>query len=979
MSIRKFRPLFFWLAIITGLLIGGRQVAPASLELPLPVQVTSGALVISEFVATNNAGLTDADGDTSDWIELYNRSAYPLNLAGWALTDDPAQPEKWTFPNRTLAGGAYLVIFASGKDRKPTAPELELHTNFSLSRDGEFLGLYNLLDGRFEDVTPQPFPEQMADIAYGRAGNIRPAGRTALPFNYLGRPTPGAANDAAQVWAGRVAAVAFSRPRGFYETPFTLELSTETPAAMIYYTLDGSEPDETHGLVYTAPIPIERTSLVRAMAVKPGLLPAPSTTHSYIFLDNVLAQPPDPPGFPPVWGVYGRDYDRYRKGEPVPADYEMDPEIVNHPVYGPQLKAGLAAIPSISLVTDIQHFDIYGAPRSRGLDWERPTSVEFIDPQNPGRNFQSNAGLRIQGGFGRWEFMPKHSFRLFFREKYGAGQLAVPFFPGSPLEEFNTLVLRGGVGESYAGFPGFEVDYRTATYARDEWLRASQIAISGVGSHGMFVHLYLNGLYWGLYNVVERPDAAFMSAYLGGDREAWYAVNHAGPISGDGDRFNKLHELARAGDLANPEQYAAIRSYLDTAQFSDYLILNWYAGNVDWLQKNWYAGVRNPAGRVNYFVWDGEGTWAEGARIFWEEPRASNMVKPLFDALMQNPDFRMELADRLYKHLFNGGELTDARSQARWLAITNVISPAIVGEAARWGDTRNETPITPADWQEARATILARMEGNAAKLVRLMRAAGYYPPLDPPVFNQPGGLVTTGFTVTMTAAEGDVYYTTNGADPRLPVTGAAAPEALVYQTPPVLTTTTTLKARTRIMAGEEPVWSALNQATFSVAEQESRLRITEIMYNPPEGSDYEFIEVKNTGDTALNLANIYFEGIRFTFPPGMDPLPPGAIMVLVRRQEAFAGRYPGAPVGGVYEGRLANQGETITLKSPDGRIIQTITYDDENGWPISPDGRGDSLVIVDPEGNPDDPKNWRASEHLYGSPGVAEIRRAEDW
>ncbi|HXV44386.1 MAG TPA: CotH kinase family protein, partial [Anaerolineae bacterium] len=603
--------------------------------------------------------------------------------------------------------------------------------------------------------------------------------------------------------------------------------------------------------------------------------------------------------------------------------------------------------------------------------------VEWIDPTGAGPGFQTNAGIRIQGGAGRWEFIPKHSFRLFFRNEYGAAWLNYPLFADSPVEEFDTLVLRGGVDRSFAGHPDTG-DLRRSTYIEDEWLRASQIAMSGIGSHGAFAHLYLNGLYWGLYNLVERPDSAFLSAYFGGAEETWYSINHSGTVSGAADRFNELLELAKAGGLADPARYAAVAARLDVAQFCDYLILNWYAGNSDWPQNNWYAGLQNPAGQARYFVWDGEATWQEGVKVHVGQTNAvglTNTVKPLFEALIQNPDFKMTLADRLYKHLFNDGALTDANAQARWLSLSRLIEPAIAAESARWGDVRYEQPITPADWRQAGQAVLAQMQGNGARLVAQLRQLGYYPHLDPPAFNQQGGRVERGFQLILTppVTKGGeavkIYYTTDNSDPRQPATGAVAPQAIIYQQPQMLTTTTRLKARSLANG----VWSALNEATFKVVEQTGRAAITEIMYNPVEGNDYEFIELQNIGEGELNLAGMYFdEGITFSFPPGQPSLAAGEMVVLVRNAAAFAQQYPDGVVGGVYQGKLSNHGEKITLRDAAGNVVLSFSYDDENNWPISPDGRGDSLVIADAWEDPENPQNWRASTTLHGTPGVNE-------
>ncbi|MEW5958344.1 MAG: lamin tail domain-containing protein [Chloroflexota bacterium] len=933
-------------------------------------------MIINEFMTANQTGLTDVDGDPSDWIELYNRGEQAINLAGWSLTDDPAQPEKWPLPEITLGSHEYLLVFASGKDRTSTQPGSELHTNFKLSQAEEFLGLYNIFQAQFADVVEsagptgsaggsnQEFPEQLDDISYGRARD--PA---ADKYVYFQAPTPGQPNDEASALAGLVRPVTFSVERGFYDTPFTVELATATPGATIRYTTDGREPTETGGAVYTAPITITTTTLIRAVALKPNFHPAPVDTHTYIFLHDVLAQPKNPPGFPQTWGGY--------QGSPAPADYEMDPEVVNDPRYRAVIKEALQAIPSLSLVTDIANFhDLYANPGRRGRAWERSVSVELIDPQQGEPGFQINAGLRMHGELGRAENIPKHPLRLSFRREYGAARLHYPLFPGSPVEEFDTLVLRSGVNRSYAGFPRWPEALQQTTYTRDEWLRASQLAMSGYGARGRFVHLYLNGLYWGLYNIVERPEEALMAAYFGGEKEDWQVVDHDTTRSNSSERFKALHQLAREGHLDKPEKYQAIQTYLDIPHFIDYLILNWYSGNLDWGFNNWFATVQNPAGQVRYFVWDGERIWFDGAEIYMEYDEYEgqpNLVKPLFKALLKNPDFRLELADRMYRHLFNNGPLTDTNAQARWLSLNHELEQAIIGESARWGDARFETPLTQADWVKARNDVLRQIEGNAAQLITLARKAGYYPKIDPPAFSQPGGQIAPGFALTMTGlspGQGAIFYTTDGSDPRQPVTGAIAPSANLYRMPLSLTGAIHIKAR--IFRGG--VWSALDEAIFTLEDEVNhRLQITEIMYNPVGGDDYEFIELKNIGPTELDPSRLSFdEGIHFTFPPNSPSLAPNQVVVLVRNPAAFAQRYPGVRVAGVYQGQLSNKGETIRLKDAQGQVMISLEYDDENGWPVSADGQGDSLVIVEVEQDPNNPANWRASTNPNGSPGVDE-------
>jgi len=645
--------IFFWVITFVFMVFSAKPLIPDQSG------IYSGALVINEFMAANGAGRTDEDGDYSDWIEIHNRSSAAINLSGWSLTDDPNQPEKWIFPDIVLDSQKYLLLFASGKDRRSAEKNGFLHTNFRLDQAGEFLGLYNILEQRFMDELSPQFTRQWRDISFGRYG---------ASYGYFANPTPGKANDAETVWSGVVSKVEFSVERGFYEAPFSLTLSTPTEGATIRYTVDGSEPGESHGLSYTQPLQIDTTTVVRAIAVKPNLLPSDEDTHTYLFLDDVTRQPNNPPGFAPTWGTHRVNTEETQAGEPVFADYAISPEIAGDAQAGENLKAALSSIPTISVVMDRQSFiDLYSNPRERGLDWERAASVEFFYPDKaqdgyPDRarvGFQINAGLRIQGGIGRYEHSKKHSFRLFFRGEYGATKLDYPLFSGSPVRQFDTLILRAGGNENFTLLATLKGARWLVTYTRDEWLRRSQIEMSGFGSHGLFAHVYINGLYWGLYNLVEKPDEAFMASYFGGDKEDWLVKQPGDPFLDVDDRIGELYRLVAQGGLEEAKKYAAVQQYMDITQFIDYLILHWYAGATDWPDNNWYMGVQNPAGRIKFLAWDGELTWVNGANIDHEsvsEAKLSrNIVKPIFEPLMQNSDFRMEVADRLYKHLFHDG------------------------------------------------------------------------------------------------------------------------------------------------------------------------------------------------------------------------------------------------------------------------------------------------------------------------------------
>jgi hypothetical protein len=160
-------------------------------------------------------------------------------------------------------------------------------------------------------------------------------------------------------------------------------------------------------------------------------------------------------------------------------------------------------------------------------------------------------------------------------------------------------------------------------------------------------------------------------------------------------------------------------------------------------------------------------------------------------------------------------------------------------------------------------------------------------------------------------------------------------------------------------------------ATTDSDKANTQIRISEIMYNPPGGNDYEFIELTNVDDKPVDLSGAYFEGIEISFGYGVQ-LAPGQVIVLAGNEQAFAERYPGVTLTDTYDGNLANRGEKIVLKDYTGAVVASVEYDDENYWPLSADGKGDSLVFVATDGDANNPQNWRASARLHGSPGIVD-------
>ncbi|MBG0860869.1 MAG: lamin tail domain-containing protein, partial [Bacteroidales bacterium] len=505
---------------------------------------------INEFLTLNRTILADEDGDYSDWIEIYNPLQEDIDLLNWSLTDRKDRNRMWVFPDITLRKGSYLVVFASGKNRKE--PGKELHTNFSLNGDGEYLALYNAAGNAITRFDPA-FPVQQHDISYG----FMNGGYISFSF-----PTPGSENNLS---GGTMPSPpVFSMKHGFYDAPFNLVISTAEQGVQVLYTSDGSAPDLGNGTLYAVPLNISCTSVIRAICINNNQVKSTISTRTYLFPDDIIHQPNNPTGYPSTWGNF------LSISGTAPADYEIDPEMVADPVFAESLKEALRDLPVISLVSDKNHLfsktadeftgGIYiytGTAQGTGYGWERPVSFEYFDDADS-VSFQADCGVQIHGGEGRRpEKSPKHSFRLIFRREYGPSGFNLPLFGENAVKSFNNIILRAGFGNTWIHWSHSERSM--AQYLRDRWTKDTQLAMGHHSSHGIYVHLFINGLYWGIYNPSERLDSDFAESYLGGNAEDYDVVkDYSEAVDGNLTAWNAAITLANAG-LGENDGYQRIQ------------------------------------------------------------------------------------------------------------------------------------------------------------------------------------------------------------------------------------------------------------------------------------------------------------------------------------------------------------------------------------------------------------------------------------
>lgn len=628
----------------------------------------------------------------------------------------------------------------------------------------------------------------------------------------------------------------FSVERGFFDEPFDVTL--ESTVGTVYYTTDGSTPSATEGEEYTEPISIETTTPLRAVAVQAGGLSTPVITHTYIRLADVLEQPDDPRGYPSHFAV--------NDGlGPYPADYEMDPDVVEDPRYREILEPALRDLPTLSIVTDISNlFDestgIYYNPSEVGDAWERPTSVEMFDAA-AGSVFAADAGIRIHGQASRKpSWTPKRGFRVYFRSSYGVGRLQVPLFSGTDaVTSFDALVLRSI--PNYSWLSHSDSQRKRALYMRDEFARRTQLAMGHLSAHGRFVHAYVNGLYWGIYNLVERVDDEFLADYRGGGEDGWDLVEmwNGELVADEGDlaEYQELMALANAG-VATERQYEEVQERLDVENFIDYLIVMHWVQNSDWPHHNWFAARKREAGEKFFFLaWDADTSLSSVDKDITTVDLDGSPAR-LFLRLCENADFRMLYADRVFAHLVEeGGALTTTEATARFHELVDPLERPVAAESARWGDYVRDVYRSPemdpgimelytqADhWIPARDFMLADYFPERTEVViEQYRDLGLYPEIEAPRFNLAGPEVHAGAVLEidnrLNAGLGEVVYRVDGGDPREPG-GALSPSAIRGEDLARIPLSVTTRVRARVYSGG--AWSPIREGTFTVRPEPER-------------------------------------------------------------------------------------------------------------------------------------------------------------
>ena len=554
---------------------------------------TGSGLIISEAMLSNSSYAPE-DSTYSDWIELHNTTGGTIDLSGWGLSDRAANPLKWTFPEGAEIGpGEYLVVQASGLDVKDpaAAKKTYYHTNFSLSSAGEIIVVAKP-DGTIADKLN--CGQMRGGTSYGR-------GESGQPLYYT-TPTPGEANGTGYPAYTQTPQILLAA--GFY--PGTKQVEVSVPeGTRVYYTTDGSVPDETDTL-YTGPITIEQTASLRVRAFQEGLLPSVTATSSYIIasphsseLSIVSISMEHDDLFDEKTGIY---------------------------VYGPN--------PGSAPTYKTANFN---------QEWERPCHVEIFDGEGNLQVSQELA-IRIFGAFSR--LREQKGFALIARNEYGSNSIDYPIFENRDAQSYKSIVLRAGAQDS------------TVTKIKD--IVATSL-VDGTTNLEVQAYrqavLYINGEYFGVYNIREKVTRYFIGAhYPGYDIDNLdILVGNGTVVQGSNKEYKEMISWCAETDFSNDENYQKLCSMVDIDNYIDYLIAEMYvvntdSGNIKFFRENSSDPERSKWKWIYYdFCWTFLGVKRDFVEWF-TNPSGHGVGKgfsnQLTISLMQNQDFRNQFLRR---------------------------------------------------------------------------------------------------------------------------------------------------------------------------------------------------------------------------------------------------------------------------------------------------------------------------------------------
>ena len=628
--------------------------AALPIEEPSPLR----SVYINELLASNQYSLADEDGEYSDWIELYNASSERVHLMDYALSQEMEDLFQWRFPDIWIGPGEYLVVFATGKDRRD--PKGELHTSFLINRTEDALYFRDPI-GRIIDVIE--VRDHLPNVSYGRDMD------NADDWRFYPLPTPGEENytfgfesiesmiedtdyqstgtryqpqEGQQALAGQFI---LSHRSGFYEGPIYLEIYGPL-VEEIRYTLDGSPPGP-NSRRYTGPVQINQTTVVRiAGDVSETTEETPVSRTFFIGEYHTL----------PVISMI------------------IDPMDFDHPVYGIYSTGPNAS----------SEFPYLGANFHKDIE----KSAHFELYEGNGRfAFRMNVGMKIFGGWTR--AYEQKSLAIYARDSYENNRMVYPFFANKPLTEVKHVVFRT------SGQDVFRSKIKDV-------LISDLVQPMGVDVQGYRqAVLYINGRYWGIYNMREKINRHFFHFNRGTVLDDVDILEGNSQVKhGSNEDYLDMMNFVVNNDLRQDSNYEILKTRMDVQSYMDYQIITMYAGNVDSGNiRYWRDRSPDGDGRWRWMIFDMDLSFQ-----LVDHDTVWHMINPagtghgnffdnrLIRHLLRNQNFRREFIERFAWHLKNTFETEHMLSRIDFLASN--IETEMERNLTRW-----ERPRSMTEWR----------------------------------------------------------------------------------------------------------------------------------------------------------------------------------------------------------------------------------------------------------------------------------------
>lgn len=959
------------------------------------------SLVITEFMAANSNSLQDEDGDNSDWIEIYNASPLTIDTAGWKLSDDLLS-SGWTLPSRSLAPGNFLLVFASSKDRAPALGEL--HTNFSLSRDGEDLTLRNPAD---QIVSSYPaYGQQFSDSSFG----IPMIGVTKNPANpsYFNTATPNLANNA----GGSPGPIIEDVTQNIPPQPATTSLLITARVT----SLQGTISNVT--LYHRRMFGTEQPLTMRDNGTSGDLVPGDGIYSATI------------PGSQFVTGEMVRWYVSATEDT---GDMARAPGFES-PTSSPEYYGTIANDPSIVSQIPVIHWFVANPSAATVVSGTR-SSIFYNN------EFYDNVFTRRRGNFGS-TLIPKKSIKVDFNDGHH-----FKFDPNEKrVEEINLNTTD----------PDKSYIRRILAWDLYEWA-----GVPGSMSHN--VHLQQNGSFWGVATFVEQPDRDFLKRedLLDEDGALYKMFNQTDSATSGVEKKTRREEsnsdLQTLVSAVNSGSSTTRNNYLwDNVNIPgviNYLAASRVMHENDDQGKNYYLHRNTTTtGEWTIVPWDKDLTWGRNyvlefggtfERIYndlmWADndtaAGSSNAAPshPLFgsrnytkndgpycrlsNAVLNNTTMRQMFLRRLRTQMEellqdSSVPVADRMIENRIEELYSLMNTDVALDRTIWASPnppygapqtfRQAIDVIKNDYLPRRRNhffvthtgtgstkipntsqpllpniTIGSLDFNPAsgnqdhEYVELVNNESAY--IDVSGWSIDGGITHTLEPGTVIPPGDSLFLSPNAIAFRDRTTSPTGGEQNYVQGNYLgklsnFGETITLSDSNGVIIDSETYIGA-------PTDNQLNLVISEIMYDPST-SDAEYLELTNISTTlTLNLSGVRFtDGIEFQFPAGSS-LAPGAQILVVYNQSVFESVHgAGHPVAGVFSsGRLSNGGETIKLDDSDGSTIRDFKYDNNLPWPTPAAGQGYSLVLINPNSNPDHslPWNWKPSQTSGGTPGTS--------